>query len=141
MSHPRRASRAVVMAALAAAAAVAGCGGEKKLTVSGLAPNQGDYMGGTPVDIKGTMFQTENIMRNAHVYFGDRQGVVVKFDGDTDLWVTAPGGDKGKTVDVTVVFEPGGKITIPKAFTYVEIKQADIDDLSTGSGSASGSSK
>ena len=62
----------------------------------------------------------------------DFRGTVFKFDGDQDLYVTAPGGKKGETVDVKIIFEPGGQITVPKAYTFVEIKNTDIDDLSTG---------
>jgi IPT/TIG domain len=133
MKQPRRARSVVALAVLAAVvAAGAGCGEDKKLKVSGLDPVQGDYQGGTTVRISGNRFQEDGV-RNAKVYFGDRQGTVIKFDGDHDLYVTAPGGKKGDTVDVKIIFEPGGEKTLPKAFTFIEIKQADVDDLSTGS--------
>jgi hypothetical protein len=124
--------QAIVMAGLLAA--VAGCSSDSKLKVFGVEPNSGDYQGGTTVDIKGNGY-TQNGTLGAKVYFGDRQGVVIKFDGDADLYVTAPGGKKGETVDVKVMFEGKGPITVPKAFTFVETKNADVNDLgTTGSG-------
>ncbi len=131
MSPPRRKRTiALLVVLVAAAAAGAGCGEDKKLKVFGLEPNQGDYQGGTTVHIKGNGFQADGV-KNAKVYFGDRQGTVIKFDGDADLYVTAPGGKKGETVDVKIIFEPGGVIPVPKSYTFVEIKGTDVDDLST----------
>jgi IPT/TIG domain len=128
--RPLRA-RSVVVLALIMAAAAAGCGKDDKLKVFGLSPSQGDFNGGQTVTIKGNGFQVGGV-RNVKVYFGNRQGTVIRFDGDTDLYVTAPGGKVGETVDVHVKFDPGGDIIIPKSYTFIEMKQADIDDLSTG---------
>jgi len=130
MKTSRRTRTVVVAVLVAAAAAAAGCGEDKKLKVYGLEPNQGDFQGGTTVHIKGNGFQAGGV-KNAKVYFGDRQGTVIKFDGDKDLYVTAPGGKKGETVDVKIIFEPGGQIPVPKSYTFVEIKDTDVDDLST----------
>ena len=132
--------QAIVMAALAFSfGAAAGCSSDSKLKVFGVDPAQGDYEGGTTVDIKGNGY-TQNGTLGAKVYFGGRQGTVIKFDGDSDFYVTAPGGKKGETVDIVVAFEGKGPITIPKAFTFIETKNADLDDLNTN-GSASGSAK
>src|SRR6476646_9057563 len=100
----RTVARTVALGAVlaAAAAAATGCSDDKKLKVFGLEPNQGDYQGGTTVHIKGNGFQAGGV-KNAKVYFGDRQGTVIKFDGDADLYVTAPGGKKGETVDVKII--------------------------------------
>ena len=38
--------------------------------------------------------------------------------GDGEIQVAAPPGKNGDVVDVLVVFEPGGEIALPKAFTY-----------------------
>ena len=41
----------------------------------------------------------------------------------------APGGKPGEPVDVLVVFEPGGEITIPRAFTFVDRSPLRAGDL------------
>ena len=92
-----------------------------KLSVTGLDPKQGDADGGTYVRITGTRFIADGA-RNAKVYFGSRQGTVVRFASDTELIVQAPGGKVGPPVDVLVIFEPGGELKIPQAFTFV-VKQ------------------
>ena len=133
MRHARHAVAAVALGAGLAAVSLAGCSSDSKLKVFGIEPNQGDVQGGTTVDIKGNGY-SQNGALGAKVYFGGRQGVVIRFEGDNDLYVTAPGGKKGETVDVVVAFEGKGPITIPKSFTFVEMKGVDVDDLSTGSG-------
>src|SRR5580698_5777733 len=92
-----------------------------KLSVTGITPAQGDADGGTYVKINGTRFIADGA-RNAKVYFGSRQGTVVRFASDTELIVQAPGGNAGPPVDVLVIFEPGGELKIPHAFTFV-VKQ------------------
>ena len=109
------------------------CGGnDGKLKVFGLSPNIGDAMGGQYVVIRGQNFQRQ--ARTAKVFLGDRQGNVVRFSGDNDrseLIVQAPGGQPGESVDVLVVFEPGGELPlIVKGFTYVDKKAPDVKDLS-----------
>lgn len=126
----RQARHALAIGAVLVALAAAGCSSDSKLKVFGVDPNQGDYQGGTTVDIKGNGY-SQNGALNAKVFFGDRQGVVLRFDGDGDMYVTAPGGKKGETVDVKVLFEGKGPVTIPKSFTYIETKQVDVQDLST----------
>ena len=88
------------------------------LRVTGLDPDHGDADGGTYVRVTGSDFITDGA-RNVKVYFGMRQGTVVRFASDTELIVEAPGGKVGETVDVLVIFEPGGELRLPKAFTYV----------------------
>ena len=134
--------QAIVMAGLAFSfglSATAGCSSDSKLKVFGVEPSSGDYEGGQTVDIKGNGY-SQNGTLGAKVYFGDRQGQVIRFEGDNDLYVTAPGGKKGETVDIVVNFEGKGPIKIPKAYTFVETKNADVNDLNTA-GSGSGSSK
>jgi hypothetical protein len=109
------------------------CGGnDGKLKVYGLSPNIGDAMGGQYVVIRGQNFQRQ--ARTAKVFFGDRQGNVIRFSGNNDsseLIVQAPGGPAGESVDVLVVFEPGGELPlISKGFTYVDKKALDVEDLS-----------
>lgn len=112
---------------------LAACGSEdKKLKVTGIEPEQGDVEGGTYVRIKGNRFIADGA-RNAKVYFGSRQGTVVRFASDSELIVEAPGGKPNEKVDVLIIFEPGGELKIPNGFTFVE-KNNDglkVDDLNT----------
>ena len=99
---------------------VAACGGDDtKLKVTGIEPDKGSTDGGTYVRIKGNRFIADGA-RNAKVYFGSHQGTVVRFASDSELIVEAPGGKKDETVDVLIIFEPGGELKIAKGFTFVE---------------------
>src|SRR6185312_13637065 len=105
---------AIVVAALAA------CGGnDTKLKVTGLDPDHGDVEGGSYVRIKGNRFIADGA-RNAKVFFGSRQGTVVRFANDNELIVEAPGGKDGEVVDVLIIFEPGGEVKLPHAFTFTD---------------------
>jgi IPT/TIG domain len=113
--------------------ALAACGSnDTKLKVTGLEPDKGDVDGGTYVRIKGNRFIADGA-RNAKVYFGSRQGTVVRFASDSELIVEAPGGKPNETVDVLIIFEPGGELKIPKGFTFVEknVTAPSVDDLNT----------
>jgi len=65
--------------------------------------------------------------------FGSRQGTVVRFASDSELIVEAPGGKPNETVDVLIIFEPGGELKIPKGFTFIDKKETGptMDDLNT----------
>jgi hypothetical protein len=80
-----------------------------------VSPPLGDALGGTYVVIKGLRFVAA---RSAEVWFGTRQGTVVRFAGDSELIVQAPGGIAGETVDVRVAFDPGGPAVLANAFTF-----------------------
>ena len=109
---------------------VAACdNNDGKLKVTALEPRSGDHMGGQYVIVHGQNFQKVN--RNAKIYFGGIPGNVIRFSGDDEMIVMAPGGKPGETVDVMIVFEPGGEISIPKAFTFIEKKSVEVDDLGT----------
>jgi hypothetical protein len=113
------------------AMAAAACGSEDtKLKVTGIEPEKGDVNGGTYVRIKGNRF-LEDGARNAKVYFGSRQGTVIRFASDSELIVEAPGGKPNEVVDVLIIFEPGGELKIPKGFTFVEKHEGtpSVDDL------------
>jgi len=94
------------------------------LTVTKLEPAKGDADGGTYVRIVGTNFLTDSSGKSApasaKVYFGSRQGEVVRFASDTELIVQAPGGKPGEVVDVLLLFETRGELKLTKAFTYVQ---------------------
>jgi hypothetical protein len=111
----------------------AACGSEDtKLKVTGIEPERGDTDGGTYVRIKGNRFIADGA-RNAKVYFGTRQGTVVRFASDKELIVEAPGGKPDEVVDVLIIFEPGGELKISKGFTFVEKNEAgpSVEDLDT----------
>src|SRR5215470_2626172 len=109
------------------------CGGEDtKLKVTGIEPEKGSTEGGTYVRIKGNRFLADGT-RNAKVYFGKRQGTVIRFASDSELIVEAPGGKPNEVVDVLIIFEPGGELKIAKGFTFVEKVDApaSVNDLDT----------
>ncbi|HVK85436.1 MAG TPA: IPT/TIG domain-containing protein [Kofleriaceae bacterium] len=111
--------------------ALGACGDkDTKLKVTGLDPEQGDVEGGTYVRIKGNRFRADG-PRTAKVYFGSRQGTVVRFASDSELIVEAPGGKPNEKVDVLVIFEPGGQLKIKDGFTFIENDNSrpTVDDL------------
>jgi hypothetical protein len=117
--------------------ATAACGEtDRTLKVTGLEPERGDVNGDTHVIIKGNRFVADG-PRKADVYFGTQQtgfrkGTVVRFASDKQLIVRTPGGKDGEVVDVLVMFEPGGQLRIPNAFTYIEKGSgASVNDLDT----------
>jgi len=124
----RSLGKAVLFWVLLVAFAAAGCGGEEGLRITKIEPNNGTYLGGDTVTIFGSGFQAEGA-RDVIVYFGTNEGRVQAFEGDTKLRVTAPSGDKGKTVDVTLIFGDARKFTYPKAYTFIEPSGIQVDDL------------
>ena len=82
-------------------------------------PGLGDADGGTYARISGAGFLVPTA-RNVKVYFGSRQGTVVRIVSDGELIVEAPGGKPGEAVDVLAIFEPGGEAKLPGAFTFIE---------------------
>lgn len=99
----------------------------EKLKVTGLSPDTGDADGGTYVVLKGSRFLKDG-PRNAKVYFGSRSGTIVRFQSDTELIVQAPGGKVGDVVDLLVIFDPGGQLTIKKAFKFVAKEPSKLDE-------------
>jgi hypothetical protein len=101
-----------------------------KLTVTGIEPDKGDIEGGSYVRIKGNRFTADG-PRNAKVYFGGRQGSVIRFESDNELVVQAPGGKPNEVVDVLIIFDPGGQLKIANGFRFVEKNNAtpSVDDL------------
>ena len=105
---------------------------DPKLKVTNIQPDKGDTDGGTYVVIRGNRFIKDG-PRNAKVYFGSRQGSIVRFQSDSELIVQAPGGKPDEVVDVLVIFDPGGQLTIKKAFKFVDKDDIGptVDDLDT----------
>ena len=118
---------------LCLAFAASACGDkDTKLKVTGIEPEKGDVDGGTYVRIKGNRFIDDG-PRNVKVYFGSRQGTVVRFASDSELIVEAPGGKPNEKVDVLIIFDPGGQLKIKDGFTFVEKNDTgpSVDDLDT----------
>jgi hypothetical protein len=132
MSHLSRsvATRVAVAVAvvLAAGVVLGGCKDDPKLKVTRFEPTEGDFAGGERVTIYGNRFAKDGV-RNAKVYFGNKEADVIKFEGDDKLIVKAPAGNPGEEVDILIIFEPGGEITPPQKFKYVAPTQADVKDL------------
>ena len=100
-----------------------------ELELTDVAPPNGDADGGSYVVIHGKNFLRDGV-RLAKIYFGQRQGEIVRFQSDTELIAQAPGGNPNDIVDVIVLFEPGGKRTLPHAFTFVhKDSNPTVDDL------------
>jgi hypothetical protein len=116
---------------------LAACKTDLTLKVTGIEPDTGDVEGGTYVRIKGNGFLVDSkgnsAPANAKVYFGTRQGEVIRFASSEELIVQAPGGKLNETVDVLIIFEGRGELKIPKGFTFVEKKESapSVDDLNT----------
>jgi hypothetical protein len=125
-------TRRLVLPALLLLAIGACSDKDTKLKVTGIEPEKGDVDGGTYVRIKGNRFIDDG-PRNAKVYFGSRQGTVVRFASDSELIVEAPGGKPNEKVDVLIIFDPGGQLTIKDGFTFVEKNDTgpSVDDLNT----------
>lgn len=110
---------------------LAGCKNDGPLSVNRIEPAEGDAAGGTYVRIFGNRF-TRDGARSAKIYFGSRLATEPRFASDTEMIVVAPPSAKvGEVVDVLIIFEPGGEKKMAQAFTYVELKKATVDDLST----------
>ena len=107
------------------------CGNDNtKLMVTGIEPDKGDVGGGTSVHIKGNRFTADG-PRSVKVFFGGREGSIDHFVNDSEFVVIAPSGKLNDSVDLLVVFDPGGRITLPSAYRYIEKNQAapTVDDL------------
>lgn len=126
-------TRRQVLPLLLLLVAVSACGDkDTKLKVTGIEPETGDMQGGTYVRIKGNRFIADG-PRVTKVYFGSRQGTVVRFASDSELIVEAPGGKPNEKVDVLIIFDPGGQLKIKDGFTFVEKGEGGttIEDLDT----------
>ncbi len=109
----------------AASLALAGCGGKgggagepasAKLAVTSIEPATA-APATVPLVVHGSGFLAES--RSVQVYLGETPANVLSIDSDTELQVEVPVGAAGAPVDVKLVFEPGGEITLPHAFTFM----------------------
>jgi hypothetical protein len=92
-----------------------------KLKVTNIEAMRGDATGGTYVHIYGSRFLADadgnDAPTTAKIYFGAQQGRIVRFPSDSEVILIAPGGIVGETVDILVMSEGRGEITIPRAFS------------------------
>ena len=104
-----------------------GCSDDRALTVQRLSKDKGQA--GDELVIHGSGFQSDGVKR-VRVYFGNQQAKVKKFIGNDQILIEVPGGNNmGKTVDVQIIFEPGGAKQLAKAFKYIEISRLKVDDF------------
>jgi hypothetical protein len=110
----------------------AACGNDNpQLLVTGIEPQKG--ADGTYVRIHGNRFTADG-PRNVKVYFGGQPAQIDRFESDSELIVTAPGGKVNDVVDVLIVFDPpGARKVLPKAFRYIEKNETgpSVEDLNT----------
>lgn len=108
----------------------AGCDEDKGLKIKRLSRDKG--VSGDSLIIYGSGFQTDG-PRNVRVFFEHKRAEVLGIKGNEQIVVKIPGGiDTGKTVDLKILFEPGGELTYPDAFTYIESERSTVDDLVGG---------
>lgn len=98
-----------------------GCGDSKEgLRINSIEPKVGPYTGGSLITIYGSGFESDGA-KGVKVYFGQKIGRRVVFEGDTKLLVEPPPGTRGETVDVMLIFDDGRKFTAKKAYTYADL--------------------
>ena len=93
--------------------------GSSKLSVTGMKPKVGPYIGGDPVTITGTGFQTPG-PQGMKVYFGKKEAKRVVLVSDTEIRVEPPAGEVNQEVDVEVVFDDARAAKLPKAYKYID---------------------
>ncbi|HEY5936900.1 MAG TPA: IPT/TIG domain-containing protein, partial [Kofleriaceae bacterium] len=87
-----------------------------RIRLDSVYPATGESTGGTFVTIRGRAFTTTP--RTAKVYFGAVEGTFIRFNSDYEMTVQAPAGVAEQTADIMVVFDPGGMLRLPAAYTY-----------------------
>jgi large repetitive protein len=107
----------VVLLALVFALGALACSEEKGLSVKGLSPAKGPYIGGDPVVISGTGF---NPTQGVTVYFGGKRAPNPVIDSSTKITVMPPGGEVDQAVDVKLVFADGQVVIAPIKYTYID---------------------
>lgn len=101
--------------------ALAGCGDKKEgLRITKLEPKVGPYTGGSLITIHGSGFESGGAT-GVKVYFGDKLGSRVVFEGDSKLQVEPPPGKRGESVDVLLIFDDGRKFKAENAYTYEDL--------------------
>lgn len=107
-----------------------GCSEDTTLKITSLSRSKGAP--GETLNIYGSGFQSGG-RKDVRVFFGAKKANVLGFKGNGQMTVKIPGGiDFGKTVDIKVVFEPGGQLTYEKAFTYAQPEIGDPEEMFGG---------
>ncbi len=113
----------VLFVAVAMVAILSGCQEKsKELTITGIEPKVGPAMGGDPVIIRGSGFQTPG-PKGLTVYFGKNKGRNPVILSDSEIRVDPPGGDVDQTVDVEVIFDDSRAGKLKEAYTYIDPSQ------------------
>lgn len=110
---------ALILAALSMLALASGCEKEKGLRITGFSPKQGPYTGGDAVVFSGSGFQADGV-KGVEIWFGGKRGKNVRFRGDDEMVVDAPGGAVGEVVDITIRFDGARTKKLTKAYTYID---------------------
>jgi hypothetical protein len=84
-------------------------------------PAQGETTGGTVLSIRGSNLMS--VPRTAKVFFGSKEATAVRIASNNELVVETPAQDAAGFVEVKVQLDPGGTITVPYGFTYIEPKK------------------
>jgi hypothetical protein len=95
---------------------VSACSENKNLTVTGVDPKNGKFMGGDRVHIEGSGFTNQGFT----VYFGKKKAQNCMVESALRLLCDTPAGTKGEVVDVVVSFDDSREATIKQAFTYID---------------------
>jgi hypothetical protein len=95
------------------------CAEKTTLTVTGLRPSVGPYIGGDPVIVTGSGFQSPG-PQGLKVYFGKKAAKQVVILSGTEIRVDPPAGEIGQVVDVDLVFDDARQKKLPGAYTYID---------------------
>ncbi len=109
-------SAPLIVLGLALSLGAAACEESKTLTVTGVEPKNGKYIGGDRVFVEGTGFSTQGFT----VYFGKKKASNCSVESSTRLMCDSPAGTKDDQVDVQVVFDDSREATLKKAFKYID---------------------
>ncbi len=108
------------------------CSKDEGLKIKRISPKEGPFEGGDPVTIYGSGFQ-EGGAKSVNVYFGTRKARVRGFEGNDKLIVEAPGGNKGETVNVKLIFGDSRTLEIENAYKYIDASAGfGVDEMTEG---------
>lgn len=109
----RRIAPVILFALLVGAA----CKEETKLTITGVDPKRGQIIGGDPVTIQGTGFQTKGVP-GFKVYFGKKPATGCIISSNTAIKCNSPAGAEGEKVDIEIQFDDTRRGVLKQAFEY-----------------------
>jgi hypothetical protein len=109
-------TQSALLAALASLFLFSACSENKNLSVTGVEPKSGKFMGGDRVHIEGTGFSNQGFM----VLFGGKKASNCMVESSTRLLCDTPAGAKDTVVDVEVEFDDSRRGLLPKAFKFID---------------------